>query len=294
MWKFTNFISTSQESVVDNFLEFNKWEFTYYDKETKSNIKVDLSQCIIVDLWYTIKWKYRDNKVWKFTYNYYSNEIKSFDEKFFVFRSDYKNNELIESWLWQHIKSNVEQYNCPRLNIAITVYNKLTWKVQELFLEWLNYFNVNQTIKAEIENLEHYYFKFVCETKYTNKKKDSEWHEIRISKEELDKMPRDEAMEYNNKRYTVSLVKLDKIDAETLDLIKPLETELSKYHEGRKAFYENRYGNGKKWEMFIPESQLEEDNYEYKPTTNVNSVETKTTPTVDTSNKELSIEDLPF
>lgn len=234
--------SSSKElkSPISVFLEYKKWEFVYYDKDSKENIKNNLDNFIILDYWYCIKGEEWDERVNKYTNRYYSNEIKDWWDRLYLIRMRFINWEtektLINKWIWKtDIKPSLPKW-C-NLNLSLTILDLNDWIVKWLCLSWNNFFKVSKIIRenSKPESI----FSFKTKTEYTDWSKDTNWNEVLVSEDYVDNLKWTQAAKYK-KRYTLDMVNsltcFDKVSE-----ISNLYDELDNYFYEKTKSYQQKY-----------------------------------------------------
>lgn len=144
----------NKDTLVNPVVKFLDWKgkdsdgyFTYWDNESKENIKFDFNKFVIVDLWYTIKWYSNTREKW-----IYSNEIKHFGSKLRVMESGDRWLTVCE-WIYKDIKDTIEA-EWAKLHMWVTVMNLNTGELMEFFVKWNAYFNFNTNIVKEVQRVQ--------------------------------------------------------------------------------------------------------------------------------------------
>lgn len=273
-WKSS--ISQEQTCPINLFLEYKKWEFSNYDKETMTNQIHHLDKFVILDIWYTIKWAEWDDTANKYTNRYFSNEIKDWSEKLYLVKMSFSNwntdKELIKIWNWKNdIKPILPKW--AALNLCITLLDLNDWLVKEVFLSWNNFYKISKFIRTnEPSNI----CSFITKVWYTNWSKDDKWEEIIVDESFVDGLKWTEAAKYK-KRYILD-IKSNWEKHNDSKTIYDISCSLDDYFLSKTNWYKERY----EW------IKVNEIQPEVAPLANVKP------DTLDNYNSNISIEDLPF
>jgi len=281
---FANIEKNSIVTPIEKILEFKKWEFSCWNKETLQNDIHILDNFIILDVVYTVKWAVWNDSLNKYTSKFFSNEIRSFSEKLYLLKLDFNQwemvKELIVKWNWkQNIKPVLPEW--ASLNMWLVIYDLNDKMIKEVFLSWNNFFKVSTFIKwinpADILN-------FTSSTKYTNWSKDATNSEILVDETFVDGLKWTEAAKYK-KRYVLDISNTW-VKYEDATSIKDMADLLDELYIERKKYYLKAYDN-------VDEIEEEKKPQYFQPTEKENNkINLKEKKII--NDDEISIEDLPF
>lgn len=227
--------TSSVSCPIQVFLDFQKWKFVNWDKDEQMNIEHDLNRVSLLDIWYTVKGKIWNDSTKTFTGSFYSNEIKSWDERLHVYHANYiwdwqVDKIKIAEWIWKsEVKNNLPDK--ANIYLALTLLDHSDNIVKEIFLSGNNFYKVSQSIK---ETKSTDIISFTSETKFLG----SEWKkEIWKTQEEVDQMKWSEAMKFKP-RYIVSVEKVWVIeDQDIIDAINTFWNELDDWFDEKRKMY---------------------------------------------------------
>lgn len=318
MWlnNWTTNIQQGNETIIDQYLQFTKGQFGFYNKELKEFIPTKLNNISLLDIWYTIKGQQWDQNQNKFIYWYWSNEIKSFDETMYFIKFVYwpeTTKVLLAKGKYPVIKEVVKWTQWAWLNLCITFLDHNDWLIKEAFLSWTNFISVSDKLKEysklDPDNYTKHTYQLVTTTYYTNNKKDANWELIYITMEELIKIQQTTPALWiwYQPRYKVDLVQnKEVVSDEVIEMLKEYENQLDQFHKEKQEYYRKEYDQVQNGTVVYEEKQIDENNY-YQPNVQptevaqpVQPVQTEATPkrtyTVPPikTNDEITIEDLPF
>jgi len=280
---FANIEKNSITTPIEKFLEFKKWEFSCWNKETEQNDIYNLDNFIILDIVYTVKWAIWNDSLNKYTSKFYSNEIRTFSEKLYLIKMDFNwwetFKDLIIKWNWkQNIKPILPEW--VSLNIWLVIYDLNDKMIKEVFLSWNNFFKVSNFIKwinpTDI-------LKFNSSIKYANWIKDATNSEILVDEKFVDWLKGTEAAKYK-KRYILEISNTWNKYEDTTN-IKEMADLLDLFYIERKKYYLKAYDN-------VDEIQEENKPQYFQPTEKqLNTEEVKKVFNVE---ENISIENIPF
>ena len=234
--------SAMNECPIEVFLENIKWQLGVWNKEKWMNDFHDLSDFIILSVWFTIKWQVWNDAIQKYTSTYFSNENRSFNETFYaiemkfnpttktlVAKGNWKEDvkPVLPAWIW--------------IKTGITILDLKDGKVKEFFLSVSEYIgNLQQVINTNSPDTIYWY---TVETKFSNWKKNDKWEETFISEKELDELKWREASAYKP-RYISSLLIKWIAEKEDVQLAEEKLDLLNEYMKWKKEYYKKTYWEG--------------------------------------------------
>lgn len=245
-------ISTGVESPIEKYLEFRKWQFQTWNKDEQKNEVHPMDNFVVIDLWYTIKWKLWSDIEQKNILSVYSNEIKHFWQKLTVTEVSFldKEKRIIAEWTWKDIKNILPTY--AKLNLAVIVLDLNDMWIKEFFLSGRNFYDVSNFILKKSEPWDILSIK--VKIMYTNWIKDKNWDEILVDENYINSLKGIEASKYKN-RYVLNI-------ENTWNKFEDKEF-LNQQAEILDEYFKNKY-----WTWEIKEEEIKSDINDkmYKPT----------------------------
>ena len=294
----TTTVASDTDKLDCEFLEFSKGEFVKWNKEKKQNDVYKLDNFIILDIWYTIKWKVWNDSMNKYTAAYFSNEIREYSEPLYLIKSTFVEwtalKDLKAKWTWTDLKQ-IKPTEAS-LNIIIYIFDLNDNKLKAFTLSWANFFDISNRIKWYHNDLWDTFwksrFKLVNKTLFTKWDKNKEWKEILFTEKELDKLSKLELVGIK-KRYKVELeyiwTRISDKEVEDLWLME-ISKEIDRYYQSRKEYYAKTYWViDKKENNYIKLKEKEEE-----WTKEVQDIKKDRKHTNIKQEEEISIEDIPF
>jgi hypothetical protein len=290
---FANSERNSTSSPIDKYLEYRKWVFSCWNKETSSNEVHELNNFIILDVVYTIKWAEWNDALNQYTSRYYSNEIREFKDKLYLIRMTFSNwqanKDLVISWQWkQHIKPVLPKW--AALNLWLVIYDLNDKSVKEVFLQGNSFYKVSQFIKWITSNN---VLSFKSTVWYTDWKTDKDWNDIIVDEAYVDSLKWTEAAKYK-KRYILD-IENTWLTYDDNDDIQAMAWLIDEHYLAMKKAYIDKYDNWKveelqPWEFAVPDLVKEEESKATKEVATIKEDDKKK----DYIDWDISIEDVPW
>jgi len=294
------------ENPISVFLENIKWQLWVWNKEEKKNDFHILDRFLVLNIWYTIKWQVWDDSIKKYTSTYFSNEVGSFNEKFYAIKMTFSNwkafKTLAAQWTWNNYESPSEAVK-PKmpawigLKVWITILDLNDWLVKEFFVWISDYIN---NIQAQLrEAWAEAVSWYSIESMYTNWTKDSDGKEIMITEKALDEMKWSQAADYKRRYISTITSWWEWTEEEIWHAEEALDKVIASL-DAKKAYYKKTYWNWvetSEWKYAKLEKtsgiQSDED-FEKEVKAEAPIVKAVWETKKHDSTKELSIDQIPF